>query len=119
MPTRGQTTPDEFLRSVAQLYESHVRSGSTRATADVAADFAAPRSTAARWVMEARRRGMLPPAQRGAAGVPTGTHCAACGSEVTRRGYTVGVLGREEQIIVCGSSCMRDAATHLRDLIDR
>ena len=52
---------DEHLQTVANIYSAHEEGKPTQAVAD---ELFATYSTAARWVMEARRRGFLPPATR-------------------------------------------------------
>jgi hypothetical protein len=53
---------DEHLQAVASIYRAHLESG--RPTQAVADELFATYSTAARWVMEARKRDFLPPAKR-------------------------------------------------------
>lgn len=58
------TDPDGFYRRVADAYREV--SVTTRAVAPVLAEEAGvPVATVHRWVMEARRRGFLPPSRRG------------------------------------------------------
>ncbi|MGH3872064.1 MAG: hypothetical protein ACRDSR_11220 [Pseudonocardiaceae bacterium] len=66
--TRPEVTgPDEFYVSVAAAYAEHAPR--TRAPAKkIASEAGVPITTAHRWIREARRRGFLPPAQRGKAG---------------------------------------------------
>jgi len=59
--------PDEFYQRVAVAY-SHLAARSNRPAADLADRNDVPRSTAHRWVKEARRRGFLPPGQKGRGG---------------------------------------------------
>lgn len=61
------TDPDAFYRRVAEAYRE--TAATTRAVAPVLADEAGvPVPTVHRWVLEARRRGFLPPARKGRAG---------------------------------------------------
>jgi hypothetical protein len=61
--------PDDFYERVAQTYRDALRRGG-RPVAAVMTEAGVPRSTAARWVKEARRRGLLgdAPAQGKAGG---------------------------------------------------
>lgn len=63
----GRNRPDEFYATVASTYR-HLVTASPRPVADLADANDVPRSTAHRWVKEARRRGMLPPGRPGKAG---------------------------------------------------
>jgi hypothetical protein len=63
-PKRGKPVPDATLREVANVYRDAQTLGQAPTQA-VAARIAIPRSTAGRWVMQARRRGFLPAATRG------------------------------------------------------
>lgn len=54
--------PDDFYDRVADVYRDSFRGNSRRPVVDVANEAGVPRSTAARWVKEARRRGLLGPA---------------------------------------------------------
>lgn len=57
-PSRGYS--DDFYEQVAEVYRDAYRSGGGRAPVmAVAANWNVPRSTAARWVKESRRRGKL------------------------------------------------------------
>jgi len=59
-------TRDAHLRDVAETYRAHEETGKpTQAVENV---FGCPYSTAARWVMQARARGFLPPTTRGRGG---------------------------------------------------
>jgi hypothetical protein len=62
----GGQDPDEFYRRVADAYLELSRSTSKPAVA-IAAEADVPVATARRWIFEARRRGALPPGQRGRA----------------------------------------------------
>lgn len=64
---RGKRLSDELLAEVADVYRGALSRGLAPTDA-VAAKFPTSRSTAGRWVMEARRRGLLGPAVRGRAG---------------------------------------------------
>jgi hypothetical protein len=64
---RGKRLSNELLAQVADTYRDALSRGLSP-TDTVAADFPTSRSTAGRWVMEARRRGLLGPAVRGRAG---------------------------------------------------
>jgi hypothetical protein len=69
LPQRGY--PDDHYAQVADAYRRAFRrgeSGHRKPVEIIAAEFGVPRTTAARWVGEARRRGFLPPAQPGKAG---------------------------------------------------
>jgi hypothetical protein len=57
-PPSGRGYPDEFYERVAATYRDALRRGG-RPVAAVAAEANVPRSTAARWVKEARRRDRL------------------------------------------------------------
>ncbi|MFC4054656.1 hypothetical protein ACFOY4_33620 [Actinomadura syzygii] len=62
-----RTDPDGFYQRVAAAYRDLTRH--TRSPAvEMAAEAGVPVTTAHRWVREARRRGFLPPAQKGVAG---------------------------------------------------
>jgi hypothetical protein len=61
-PPSGRGYPDDFYERVANAYRNALRRG-LRPVAAIAAEANVPRSTAARWVKEARRRpGLLGPA---------------------------------------------------------
>jgi hypothetical protein len=63
-----ERTKDAHLREVADIYQSHADTGKpTQAVQDA---FNRPYSTAARWVMQARQRGFLPPTKQGRGGNP-------------------------------------------------
>jgi hypothetical protein len=62
---KGSRLTDDQLREVARAYEAMLMFGSRRPTQDIADATDTPRSTVARWVGEARKRGLLPPAERG------------------------------------------------------
>ena len=66
-PSRGRRLTDEWLASVAAMYRDGLESGQNP-TNHVAAVLHAARPTAGRWVMEARRRGLLGPATPGRPG---------------------------------------------------
>lgn len=59
--------PDEFYATVASTYR-HLVTSTARPVAELADANEVPRTTAHRWVKEARRRGMLPPGRPGKAG---------------------------------------------------
>jgi hypothetical protein len=59
--------PDEFYATVASTYR-HLVTATARPVAELADANEVPRTTAHRWVKEARRRGMLPPGRPGKAG---------------------------------------------------
>jgi hypothetical protein len=60
-------TPEEFYPRVAAAYLEYAQL--TRAPAkEMAAEAGVPVTTAHRWIREARRRGVLPPARKGKAG---------------------------------------------------
>ena len=59
--------PDGFYEAVASTYR-HLVSASARPVADLADANDVPRTTAHRWVKEARRRDLLPPGRPGKAG---------------------------------------------------
>ena len=67
LPQPGKRLPDETLASAAEVYRDAVRRG-VGATDAVAEAFPISRSTAGRWIVEARRRGLLGPAIPGVAG---------------------------------------------------
>jgi hypothetical protein len=59
--------PDTFYQQVAKTYSQLAR-GSNRPAAELAEANDVPVTTAHRWVKEARRRGFLPPGQKGRRG---------------------------------------------------
>jgi hypothetical protein len=59
--------PDEFYATVASAYR-HLVSATAKPVVELAMANEVPRTTAHRWVKEARRRGMLPPGRPGKAG---------------------------------------------------
>ena len=61
-PGRGKSMPADHLAAVAEVYRRAVASGSRSPVEEVRRAFFASRSTAGRWVMQARRRGFLDPA---------------------------------------------------------
>ena len=63
----GRSRPDAFYATVASTYR-HLVSTTSRPVVELALANDVPRSTAHRWVKEARRRGMLPPGRPGKAG---------------------------------------------------
>lgn len=63
----GHRRPDEFYVAVAAAYR-HLVAVSSQPVADLADANEVPRTTAARWVKEARRRGLLAPGRAGKAG---------------------------------------------------
>lgn len=66
-PRRGSPITDKNLSDVADLYRAALRRGDPP-TQKVAEEMHVARSTAARWVSAARKRGLLGPAMRGRAG---------------------------------------------------
>jgi hypothetical protein len=66
-PHRGSPVTDENLRQVADLYRAALERGDPP-TKTIGLELHIGRSTAARWVAEARKRGLLGPALRGRAG---------------------------------------------------
>jgi hypothetical protein len=58
-PPAKRGYPDEFYAEVAEAYRAAVRRGDRAPVTVIANDTGVPRSTAARWVKEARRRGKL------------------------------------------------------------
>ena len=65
---RGVPVPDELLERISAKYRLAVASGSRSPTKDIAQEENYARSTVAKWVMEARRRGLLGAAEPGRAG---------------------------------------------------
>lgn len=63
-PTEGLT--DEFLSRVAQAYSEHTRH-THKPNKAISEEIGVPVGTVRRWVVEARRRGLLPPGERGRA----------------------------------------------------
>ncbi len=63
----GRTLPDGFLVEVAHAYTSLARDGQKPAPV-IASEAEVPVTTVHRWIKEARRRGLLAPARRGATG---------------------------------------------------
>jgi hypothetical protein len=63
----ARSRPDEFYATVASTYR-HLITASSRPVAELADANEVPRTTAHRWVKEARRRGLLPPGRPGKAG---------------------------------------------------
>jgi hypothetical protein len=61
------TKPDSFYQQVAKIY-SHLARGSNRPAVELAEANGVPVTTTHRWVKEARRRGYLPPGQKGRRG---------------------------------------------------
>jgi hypothetical protein len=59
--------PDRFYQQVAETY-SHLARGSNRPAVEMAEVNGVPVTTVHRWVKEARRRGFLPPGQKGRRG---------------------------------------------------
>jgi hypothetical protein len=58
-PVRGRPVSDAFLRQVADTYRKAVASGSHRPVGDLGEQLGGSRSTAGRWVVQARRAGFL------------------------------------------------------------
>jgi hypothetical protein len=71
-PPTGRGYPDEFYANVASTYRAALRR-QERPVVAIAESAGVPRSTAGRWVKEARRRGLLGEAQPGKAGDFAGT----------------------------------------------
>jgi len=67
-PQPGKKLSDEFLAQVATVYRYALRKEPRSPTAAVGEAFDVSRSTAARWLVEARRRRLLGDAVRGRAG---------------------------------------------------
>lgn len=63
----GRALPDDFLADVAHAYTVLARDGQKPAPV-IAAEADVPVTTVHRWIKEARRRGLLAPARRGATG---------------------------------------------------
>lgn len=63
----GRRRSDDFYASVASTYR-HLASATHRPVVELAEANEVPRTTAHRWVKEARRRGMLAPGRPGKAG---------------------------------------------------
>jgi hypothetical protein len=63
-PRRGKPLTDDQLRKVAEVWRDAAARGSRRPTLDVARRLYVARSTAGRWIAEARRRGILAPPQK-------------------------------------------------------
>ena len=64
----GKRLTNEFLGHVADVYRYALRKQPTAPTEAVADAFSVSRSTAGRWLVEARKRGLLAPAAPGRAG---------------------------------------------------
>ncbi|WP_157472240.1 hypothetical protein [Frankia sp. EAN1pec] len=63
----GRALPDAFLEEVAGAYSALAQNGQKPAPV-IAAEAEVPVTTVHRWIKEARRRGLLAPARRGATG---------------------------------------------------
>ena len=64
VPKQPGESADDFYRRVAAFYRAALeRDG--KPTAAIVATAGVPKTTAARWVREARQRGFLPPTHRG------------------------------------------------------
>jgi hypothetical protein len=61
-PVRGAPVTEEFLQLVAHTYRSAVASGSRSPVGDLGRELGGSRSTAGRWVVQARKAGFLRPA---------------------------------------------------------
>ncbi len=61
-PVRGEPVTEEFLQLVAKTYRAAVASGSRSPVEDVREQLGGSRSTAGRWVVQARKAGVLRPA---------------------------------------------------------
>jgi len=68
-PRRGVPIDDAHLRRIAEMYRDLVTAGSRAPTQDIAEALNYSRSTVGRWLVEARRRGLLGPAVGTRAGV--------------------------------------------------
>jgi hypothetical protein len=62
------TDPEGFSRLVARAYNEAVASKSKAPAVDLAAEAGVPVTTVHRWIADARRRTLLPPARQGRAG---------------------------------------------------
>lgn len=60
--SRRRVLTEEHLADVAEVYLAAVEAGDPHPTKAVADQFARPRQTAATWVMQARKSGLIPPA---------------------------------------------------------
>jgi hypothetical protein len=58
-PVRGEPVSEDFLRQVADTYRKAVASGSRRPVGELGEQLGGSRSTAGRWVVQARRAGFL------------------------------------------------------------
>ena len=67
LKTPDGAKPDSFYEQVAKIY-SHLARGSNRPAVEMAEVNGVPVTTVHRWVKEARRRGFLPPGQKGRRG---------------------------------------------------
>jgi hypothetical protein len=70
-PKRGVAVSDEFLQRVADIYRSAVAGGSRSPVNEVALQLGSSRSTAGRWVVQARRANILRAAMGTRAGEST------------------------------------------------
>ncbi len=70
-PLRGIPVTDSFLTRVAEVYRSAVASGSRSPVVEVSRQLGGSRSTAGRWVLQARRAGILRPSLGTTAGEAT------------------------------------------------
>jgi hypothetical protein len=61
-PVRGEPVTEEFLGLVAKTYRAAVASGSRSPVEDLRQQIGGSRSTAGRWVVQARKAGVLRPA---------------------------------------------------------
>jgi hypothetical protein len=61
-PLRGVPVTEHFLEQVADVYRSAVASGSPAPVAEVSRQLGGSRPTAGRWVVQARKAGILRPA---------------------------------------------------------
>lgn len=63
-PQKGQPVTDDQLQHVAELYRHRLATGSKRPTQDLADMLDIPRPTIARWLVDARKRGLLSQGRR-------------------------------------------------------
>lgn len=94
---KRQRITDDFLRKVARVYRVAERTG-LPPTREVATQFKAPHSTAAKWVASARRKKMLPPAGTPVEGSydPTAERRLAIESELRDSSASLSPMKRRE-----------------------